>query len=69
MRCSRTQEWNTFSAPARHERLEMIPMEQPKTLVELLNMDFPASKTINVEYEADDEEAAGSGATSDTLPQ
>lgn len=44
-------------------------MEQPKTLVELLNMDFPASKTINIEYEVDDEEAAGSGATSDTLPQ
>lgn len=47
----------------------MIPMEQPKTLVELLNMDFPVSKTINIEYEADDEEAADSGATSDTLPQ
>ena len=36
-------------------------MEQPKTLVELLNMDFPASKTINIEYEADDEEAADTG--------
>lgn len=69
MRCSRTQEWNTFSALAQHERLEMIPMEQPKTLVELLNMEFPASKTINIEYETDDEEAADSGATSDTLPQ
>lgn len=69
MRCSRTQEWNTFSALAQHERLEMIPMEQPKTLVELLNMYFPSSKTINIEYEADDEEAADSGATSDTLPQ
>lgn len=61
MRCSQTQEWNTFSDLAQHERLEMIPMEQPKTLVELLNMDFSASETINIEYEADDEEPADTG--------
>ena len=36
-------------------------MEQPKTLVELLNMDFSASETLNIEYEADNEEAADTG--------
>lgn len=62
MRCSRTQEWNTFSVPAQHERLEMIPMEQPKTMVELLNMDFSDSKlTLNLVYEDDEEEAADTG--------
>lgn len=33
-------------------------MEHPKTLVELLNIGFSASETINLEYEAGDEEAA-----------
>ena len=45
-------------------------MKAPKNVVELLNTDFSDSDfTITFEYEADDEEAADTGAASDILPR